>query len=95
MNPQAAELRDYMSELSEEYWYAGWLIGLEYSLWYGVANGHFAHPKMSYEESQRLMELSDACGGWIIWDKKTDGEKWIPLEEWEEMYHMYNRGNGK
>jgi hypothetical protein len=83
--PQA-ELASYMSELSEECYCAGWLIGLEFSLWKAMNTGKGSGGFGCLREFElaHLRELSEACGGWIVWGK--DGEEFVPLEEWKEYY---------
>ena len=39
MEPDAIKLRDYMSELSERAYCAGWMEGIEYALWNAVLRG--------------------------------------------------------
>jgi hypothetical protein len=45
----AGLLRKLMSGISEDYWCAGWLSGLEYTLWDAVTGSEkmFAGPKRS------------------------------------------------
>ena len=68
VNPQAAlELVDSMSRWSEETFSAGWIMGLEYTLWDNLAK---------YPE---IKELHLACQGWWIWKQ---GEKFVTTEDW-------------
>lgn len=73
-----------MSEYSESKWHAGWIMGLEKSIWEDLEN------------FPELKELSDKTGGWIIWydEEYKDvmppiegyiGEAFISLMEWERI----------
>lgn len=83
LNPDQQALADYMSELSEEAWYAGWMQGLEYALWEAVLGlrTDYGRLTMSEEHRTRLKRLSDACSGWIVFDEHTE-ETWVSLENW-------------
>jgi hypothetical protein len=61
-------LADFMSELSEEAYYAGWMMDLEYALWEAVIGVRRDYGRLELSEAHctRLRELSDNCGGWIV-----------------------------
>ena len=88
----AAALADYMSELSEDCWAAGWLSGCEFSLWRMATQPDNVHSwgmgSVFSEDVQRLRELSEKCGGWIVWDD-TPGEKWVSLSDWAPKFAAY------
>jgi hypothetical protein len=80
-------LADYMSELSEEAFFAGWMTGLEYALWMAVT-GHleeYGYLKITEAHRTRLRDLSDACRGWIYFDDEI-GETWISISDWEQRF---------
>jgi len=77
-------LRKLMSEISEEYWCAGWLGGLEYMLWDTVTGKR--KDICSLEEIEQLKYLSEKCGGWIIWYDQATDERFVPIEEWLRLY---------
>lgn len=88
LKPDALALAEYMSSLSEEAWCAGWLSGLELRLWRLVLDGQLDYGwgrSFSAEHAQRLKDLSERCGGWIIFDDDAE-ESWIPIEEWRGMF---------
>jgi hypothetical protein len=87
MTPDAEKLRDLMSDLSEQAWFAGWMKDLEYDLWRAMVFGPktYGRLEISSEQISKLRELSEACGGWIIFDDAA-GETWLPLAEWRERY---------
>ena len=59
-----------MSELSEEAYFAGRMEGLEYALWKAVVENPFEYGLLQLTEQHiaELTKLSNACGGWIVFD---------------------------
>lgn len=82
-------LRKLMSGISEEYWCAGWLSGLEYALWDTVTGKE--KPICSLEQIEQLKYLSEKCGGWIIWDEQAKAERFVPMEQWLRLYEAKRR----
>jgi hypothetical protein len=72
-----------MRDLSEQYYTAGWIIGLEFYLW------HTATTKPHTEEGQTLMFLAEASGGWWMWDDGKGGPLFVPLPIWTEQYQQH------
>lgn len=91
MEPDARELMMHMSELSEEAYCAGWMDGLEYALWNAVLNGSRKYGQLDIADAHisKLRELSDRCGGWIVFDDETE-ETFMPLELWQKKYEQYS-----
>ncbi len=89
MNPSAQALTDYMSELSEAAYSAGWMTGLEFALWRAVTEGprRYGHLDITAEHISKLQTLSDACGGWIVFDDTTE-ETFIGLDAWQKLYRV-------
>ena len=83
-------LVDYMSELSEEAYSAGWMLGLEYALWDAVLGQSDKYGRLSIGagEVARLRELAGQCAGWIVFD---DEETWLPMVEWERRFDEWVR----
>lgn len=81
--PEARELADYMSDLSERAFYAQWLIDLEYMLWKFVVDGpgQFGHEELDEDAVAKLRKLSLACGGWIVYADLA-GLVWVPGDDW-------------
>ncbi len=70
-------LRSYMSELSEDYWCAGWLSDLEVYLWKDLTGeAEF----LTLEEREKLRTLSALCDGWWTYDE------FLSTEEWERRF---------
>lgn len=84
-------LRDTMSAISEDGYCAGWMMGLEYSLWAILVGDHspdYGQVPVTPEEVAMLKGLSEAAGGWLVWDdaSETDDAVLIPMAEWEQKY---------
>jgi hypothetical protein len=88
-------LADFMSDLSEEAYYAGWMRDLEYALWEAVLGVRRKYGRLELTEAHRmrLRELSDGCGGWIVFDDNTE-ETWLPRAEWEERFSARSSAGG-
>jgi hypothetical protein len=87
MTPPAQALTDYMSELSESAYYAGWMSGLEFELWRAVVDGprRYGVLDITAEHIAELRRLSKACGGWIYFDDETE-ETFASLDDWRRRY---------
>ena len=81
------ELCDFMSDLSERYYSAGWMTNLEYVLWDAILNGErkYGHGFISNANISKLVELSNQCGCWIYFDGKTE-ETAIDLIKWKDVF---------
>lgn len=91
LNPEQLALADYMSELSEEAWHAGWIAHLEYDLWDAVTGGSssFGQMDLTPEHLRALRNLSERCGGWIVYDTEVE-ETFVPIDEWKEKYDAHH-----
>lgn len=86
-----------MSWISEDHYSAGWLSGLEYSLWDYVSGN--CDPCLSFGFSapnQGLIKLlkhgSEMIGGWIAYDfDSEDGRVFVPMAEWERLYSEHSQ----
>ena len=67
-----------MREISEEYYFAGWYINLEYELWDIITKEE--SPKNPHKKPiwnryrDQLLQLSKEANGWWIWNKLSDEE---------------------
>lgn len=88
LTPAQRELADYMSDLSEEHYCAGWLNDLEFALWGFVVDGPgmFGVLRVTPGKIARLIQLSSACGGWIVWRDEDQSETSLPMTEWLALY---------
>jgi hypothetical protein len=86
-NPWVRLLRRRMSDISEDCYAAGWLIGNEYSLWRLLHGESSAYDKFDVpeEELEELRLLSQKAGGWI-WTGGPDEHipRLVSFEEWAE-----------
>jgi len=89
------DLADTMSDISEDCWCAGWLIGLEYSLWDAIQTGdlEFGMATINSYDLKRCKELADKVNGWVVWMDNGHGlpiGQWgnyfIPMNDWLKMY---------
>jgi hypothetical protein len=98
------QLRDLMSEISEDMYAAGWLAGLEYSLWalvLGEPDVCFSAEALVPGQLDDLRRLSAELGGWARWSDEpvTDarrspcptGPVFVPMAEWVDLYATQKR----
>jgi len=85
-------LAEYMSELSEEAYCAGWLFDLEYYLWEAVIGlrRQFGRTTISQAKRQKLKKLSGNCEGWIVYDDEL-GNIWVSNEAWQKMFEKWQK----
>ncbi|MBI5071035.1 MAG: hypothetical protein HZB56_22690 [Deltaproteobacteria bacterium] len=90
LNPDARTLADFMSELSEEAYSAGWMDGLEFDLWKALIGGPRTYGRLEITDEQlaRLSELSEAAKGWIVFDD-VEEETLVPLDEWKQRFERW------
>jgi hypothetical protein len=77
----ALGLLGLMTGISEEYWCAGWMSGLEYDLWRIEAGKGYGQGSITDRQGLLLRELSAECDGWWYWDKDK-GPKFIRMDAW-------------
>jgi len=80
-------LAEYMSELSEEAYSAGWMDGLEYALWNCIVNGpsEYGRLQISGNHIETLLNLSHQSNGWIFWDDELE-ETFVGISDWKKMF---------
>jgi hypothetical protein len=69
-----------MRDISEEYYCAGWIIGLEHYLWTLAL-------RQNTEEGQILLYCAEVCGGWWAWDDDRGENVFVPLPVWKTIYN--------
>jgi len=86
LNDSQRQLADYMSELSEEAFCAGWMEGLELALWDGMNHeiDEFGRLKFTEDIIIELKILSSNANGWIIFDDERE-ETFVSWKEWNEL----------
>ena len=90
MDPAVQQLIDFISELSEEAYAAGWMQDVEYQLWRRLQDGPGRYGRLDVTPAHilRLRTLSERCRGWVYWHDDTC-ETFIPLREWTAMYAIW------
>lgn len=90
LTPEQKRLGEYMSDISEKCYCAGWMSGLEYALWYAVENGElkYGHDLVTLEEIEQLKKLSQDCNCWIYFDDETE-ETAIEFTLWKQKYDQF------
>ena len=89
LTPEQRALAEYMSELSEKAWHAGWIAHLEYDLWRAINGGtsSFGQMFLTQVHLQILRNLSERCCGWIVYTESE--ETFVPIDEWKKKYEAY------
>lgn len=84
-------LAESMSWLSEAGYHAGWMTGLEFDLWRGVVDGPFRYGQLDLtaDHVAHLHRLSDACGGWIVFDADKE-ETFVSIDHWARIYRDHS-----
>jgi hypothetical protein len=70
-----------MTGMSEEFWCAGWMMGMEYSLWRVTVGQPFGQGIITERQATLLRLLSEECDGWWMW-VDDDGPAFIRTEQW-------------
>jgi hypothetical protein len=81
LTPLQRTLYELMSEISEDCWCAGWMMGNEFSLWDAIVTGDRTYG-MAFMDEWLLASckaLAEQIGGWIEW---RDDEQGLTNAEW-------------
>ena len=86
LNEDQIKLAEYMAELSETAYSAGWMTDLEFALWDGMNNKIADYGRLTFNEQirEKLKVLSNECSGWIIFDNKKE-ETFVNWKEWNKL----------
>ena len=92
-------LYQLMSDISEDCYCAGWMIGNEFTLWEMVADPaakrDYGQGEVKQWQIDDLRAISTEVGGWIRWrddeeDKDLPADEWgavfAPMAEWLPLY---------
>lgn len=99
-HPTHLALYEYICELSELTWAAGWMGGIEWMLWQEAmyTNGPYFAKDLTPDQAEKLRRLSREAGGWIEWPHENDPRKtandmpqFVPLDEWKRIYAEASR----
>lgn len=87
----AQALLQLMSDISEEFWCAGWMSELEHSLWTAINDDEtrraWRFPSVdAYAET--LLKLAGEAGGW--WRSNEEYEQvFVPTEQWLTLHRAW------
>lgn len=86
--PDQRAIYDFMSELSEDCYCAGWLLGTEAACWEAVVDGgtRWGIGMITADEAAELKLLSDAAGGWWHWPEDGRKPEFVSIAEWQRIY---------
>lgn len=92
LSPEALLLCDYMSELSEAAYFAGWMHDLEFELWDRIISGPSEYGRLSiwHEHIERLLQLANAANGWIICNDVKE-QILVPFDEWQARFAPWKK----
>ncbi|MEH2377619.1 MAG: hypothetical protein V7K27_01760 [Nostoc sp.] len=79
-------LKQMMSSFSERMWSAGWVSGVEFSLWKKVRE---CSDDLTIREIADFNFYSGLAGGWWMWDENQKSEVFVNLGYWLEIYRNY------
>jgi len=79
-----------MLHISEDHFFASWLLGLEYILW-SIATGDGKWKGMTYDYMRQkygneLKELAETEGRWYRWNQEECWSEEVSLTDWEKDY---------
>lgn len=80
----AHQLLELMRDISEDYYCASWMNGLEFTLWEAVNCDINSEIRIADADSLRFK--NEQAGGWWIWSDNAGGEIFVTTEEWLEIF---------
>jgi hypothetical protein len=87
-----------ISNYSEDEYFAGWMMGIEFIVWKIVRGeetyfGSRTTPPSQMEKDwiSTVQNLSDEIGGWICWDEEKMNAEFVPKLVWLEMVREHAR----
>jgi hypothetical protein len=84
----AGLLAKLMSQLSEDYWCAGWLTDIEYDLWAALEGR--GSLRLREADVDQLRYLAGKCAGWISWDDTHHRPRYVPADEWRLLFDSWS-----
>lgn len=85
----ALGLLGLMTGISEEYWCAGLMSGMQYDLWHVEAGWRYGRGVISERQASLLRLLHEECDGWWVWSGSY-GPKFLRTTAW--LDHLRARG---
>jgi hypothetical protein len=82
------KLADFMSDISERAYHAGWMMNLEYVLWGALVNGERQYGRyfITQADIDNLTRLAKQSNCWIYFDNNTE-ETAISFEQWSRIFN--------
>lgn len=79
-----------LEHISEDLYCAGWLAGIEHSIWSKLLGDSLAN-NIIYNDILELRKLAAECKGWVRWDdsKESNNVIYIPMDEWLSFHKEY------
>jgi hypothetical protein len=92
-NTEWSELGQMMSDISQQAFYARWMDDLEFRLWEILCGGPRKYGQISLSDQQvdRLRQLSDSLGGWVIFNDELGVQEFVDRDRWQLMYDAWTR----
>lgn len=86
LTPDQRELASLISLLSDSTYRASWMEDVEYRVWMAMhaADRRSGALLLTAEELRLLKEISERCGGWIVFDAVRE-EAFIGMAEWRRL----------
>lgn len=75
-----------MREWSEDAYGAGWMSGLEFTVWSMVQRWRGGDPRVNEMDSAMFHYLHEKSGGWWIWDDTAEHPVFVPAATWNAVY---------
>lgn len=83
----ALGLLGLMTGISEEYYCAGWIDGLQYALWQVEPGTGYGQGEISERQATLLRLLHEECGGW--WGRSDESPQFFTTDDW--LQHIADR----
>jgi hypothetical protein len=75
-----------MRDWSEDAYSAGWMTGLEITIWGLVQKWKKGDPKVGELDAAMFDYLHEKAKGWWVWDEEAEHPVFIPKKTWISMY---------
>lgn len=97
MTDNQEALYQLMSDISEDCYCAGWMMGLELAIWGALQDGDrtYGMGEMDAEQLEQCRTLANEIDGWIVWVDDDDipglpscewGPRFLPMADWLALY---------
>lgn len=80
-----------MRDWSQDAYAAGWMSGLEFTLWSMVLRWRGGDTRVNEMDSAMFHYLHQKSGGWWVWDDEAGHPVFVPTQTWVQMYGELER----